>query len=326
MHRSKPIHITARYQFGFNGQLKDNEIYGEGNAYDFGARIYDPRTLRWFSRDPENQLILSPYLSSVNNSILFKDIEGRWIPGVDKTGRIFLTAEKGDNLETLYAFFGGKENASNYLPPAWTGNEQKGYIFLPNSRLTLSSSNPFTKAMRDAKDPVNERKYQEPSFGNRRPPENYNCHTAAMYGSMGVEFHSKTTMTEEERNTMLQENYTNVPLNAAIFGKTVITFGDFHSVNYFGKSQDGTIYAFSKQGPNIKPIIVPIKDLVQGGDENSPQLVGNGYVGNPTYLGGKTQYSNGIDPPDKGGRQKGNGGNGIKISNGTGYFNPKEKD
>ena len=24
---------AERYEFGFNGQLKDNEIYGEGNAY-----------------------------------------------------------------------------------------------------------------------------------------------------------------------------------------------------------------------------------------------------------------------------------------------------
>ncbi len=31
------------YRYGFNGMEKDDEIKGNGNSYDFGARIYDPR-------------------------------------------------------------------------------------------------------------------------------------------------------------------------------------------------------------------------------------------------------------------------------------------
>jgi hypothetical protein len=31
------------YCFGFNGMEQDNEVQGQGNAYDFGARIYDSR-------------------------------------------------------------------------------------------------------------------------------------------------------------------------------------------------------------------------------------------------------------------------------------------
>ncbi|MFK7059864.1 hypothetical protein V3Q90_06970 [Flavobacterium oreochromis] len=30
------------YRYGFNGK-EDDQIKGEGNSYDFGARIYDPR-------------------------------------------------------------------------------------------------------------------------------------------------------------------------------------------------------------------------------------------------------------------------------------------
>lgn len=41
------------YGFAFNGKERDNETYGEGNAYDYGARIYDPRLGRWLSRDPK---------------------------------------------------------------------------------------------------------------------------------------------------------------------------------------------------------------------------------------------------------------------------------
>ncbi len=30
------------YRYGFNGMEKDDELKGNGNSYDFGARIYDP--------------------------------------------------------------------------------------------------------------------------------------------------------------------------------------------------------------------------------------------------------------------------------------------
>jgi RHS repeat-associated protein len=40
------------YRYGFNGKEKVNEIYGEGNAYDLGARMYSPRLGKMFSPDP----------------------------------------------------------------------------------------------------------------------------------------------------------------------------------------------------------------------------------------------------------------------------------
>jgi hypothetical protein len=44
-----------RYRFGFNGQEQDNEVSGEGNSYDFGARIYDSRLGRWMSVGSKNE-------------------------------------------------------------------------------------------------------------------------------------------------------------------------------------------------------------------------------------------------------------------------------
>jgi hypothetical protein len=38
-HRSYSL-STSGYRFGFNGKLKDDEVYGAGNEYDFGERIY----------------------------------------------------------------------------------------------------------------------------------------------------------------------------------------------------------------------------------------------------------------------------------------------
>ena len=39
------------YRYGFNGKENEDEIAGNNNAIDFGARLYDSRLGRWFSCD-----------------------------------------------------------------------------------------------------------------------------------------------------------------------------------------------------------------------------------------------------------------------------------
>jgi RHS repeat-associated protein len=68
-----------QYRYGFNGMEKDDELKGNSNSYDFGARIYDPRLGRWLSRDPHegkypNQ---SGYNYSFNSPLLFNDPNGK---------------------------------------------------------------------------------------------------------------------------------------------------------------------------------------------------------------------------------------------------------
>jgi RHS repeat-associated protein len=69
------------YKYGFNGKLKDDEIKGEGNSYDFGARIYDSRLGRWLSTDPLQSKYpsLSPYNFCANNPIYYVDPDGKRI-------------------------------------------------------------------------------------------------------------------------------------------------------------------------------------------------------------------------------------------------------
>ncbi|MBK7108192.1 MAG: RHS repeat-associated core domain-containing protein [Chitinophagales bacterium] len=69
----------SEYRFGFNGKESDAETYGEGNAYDFGARIYDARLGRWMSVDPLQRKYpnLSPYSGFGNNPVLIVDVDGR---------------------------------------------------------------------------------------------------------------------------------------------------------------------------------------------------------------------------------------------------------
>jgi RHS repeat-associated protein len=69
---------TSNYRYGFNGKEMDNEVKGNGNHYDYGMRMYDPRIGRPFSIDPLTRQYpeLSPYQFFSNNPIWFIDLDG----------------------------------------------------------------------------------------------------------------------------------------------------------------------------------------------------------------------------------------------------------
>ena len=64
------------YRYGFNGKENDNEVKGEGNSVDFGARIYDSRVGKWLSVDYIAKQDVSPYQYASNNPIIFIDPDG----------------------------------------------------------------------------------------------------------------------------------------------------------------------------------------------------------------------------------------------------------
>lgn len=69
---------TDSYRYGFQGQEKDDEVKGEGNSYDFGSRMLDPRVGRWFAPDSKSALQpnWSPYKAFFDNPNLFIDPDG----------------------------------------------------------------------------------------------------------------------------------------------------------------------------------------------------------------------------------------------------------
>ena len=77
------------YRYGFNGKEKSGEIYGDGNAYDFGARIQDPRIGRWLSVDPMQAkfAFLSPYNYAGNNPIFYEDPDGKVLKPYDENSK-----------------------------------------------------------------------------------------------------------------------------------------------------------------------------------------------------------------------------------------------
>jgi RHS repeat-associated protein len=68
---------ASKYRYGFGGKEKDNEDYDDGNAYDYGARIYNPRLGKWFSTDIVTKSFISPYNYASNNPINYLDPDGQ---------------------------------------------------------------------------------------------------------------------------------------------------------------------------------------------------------------------------------------------------------
>jgi RHS repeat-associated protein len=70
----------TQYRYGFNGKENDNEVKGEGNSADFGARIYDTRLGRFLSVDAleKNAPSWTPYRFAADNPIFLVDEDGNF--------------------------------------------------------------------------------------------------------------------------------------------------------------------------------------------------------------------------------------------------------
>ncbi|MBS1613455.1 MAG: hypothetical protein JST49_11595, partial [Bacteroidetes bacterium] len=70
----------TNYRYGFNGKEKDDEVKGDNNSLDFGARIYDTRIGRFLSRDPYWKQFPSTtdYSFAGNSPIYYIDKDGEF--------------------------------------------------------------------------------------------------------------------------------------------------------------------------------------------------------------------------------------------------------
>jgi RHS repeat-associated protein len=69
---------SSEYRYGFQNQEVDPEIKGEGNSVNYKFRMYDPRIVRFFSRDPleKDYPYWTPYAFSGNRLIDSRELEG----------------------------------------------------------------------------------------------------------------------------------------------------------------------------------------------------------------------------------------------------------
>ena len=121
---------ASGYGFGFNGKLKDDEIMGSANSYDFGARIYDVRLGRWSSLDPLSKTYndLSGYSFGKNNPIIYIDPDGRKIEFANK------------DAKKLYKSI--KKTADDETKAKLSQLEKTDIVFLIQYKTTTQMSNP----------------------------------------------------------------------------------------------------------------------------------------------------------------------------------------
>jgi len=70
--------LRSAYRYGYGSKEKDDEISGEGNMLDYGARFYNSRLARFLSLDPLTFYYpeLSPYEYASNRPIVATDYNG----------------------------------------------------------------------------------------------------------------------------------------------------------------------------------------------------------------------------------------------------------
>ena len=114
---------SSDYRYGFNGMEKDDEMKSNGNSYDFGARMYDPRLARWSSVDPiaVKYSGKSPYNAISNNPMTFTDPDGKEI----------IIHYKGED---------GKDKSFNIKPGIAVPNDKFVYSIIKDLKLISTTS------------------------------------------------------------------------------------------------------------------------------------------------------------------------------------------
>jgi RHS repeat-associated protein len=109
---------SEEYRYGFNGMEKDDEVKGEGNSLDFGARIYDPRLGRWLTVDKRfaDYTAFSPYHFSLNSPIKLKDADGNVV--VDEHGNevlVFSDENEDGSIEVFFCLINGSAVSEEFM-------------------------------------------------------------------------------------------------------------------------------------------------------------------------------------------------------------------
>ena len=151
------MQTNNQYRYGFNGKEKSNEVYGEGNVYDYGFRIYNPRLGRFLSTDPliKSYPCYSPYQFAGNKPIAAIDLDGLEefvvIHYRNQKGKIYkteiLTIKAGElvdqNIKLVYQghSLGSKTANGNVLVfDVYNEGDKKNVIYVVDENRNTSNS------------------------------------------------------------------------------------------------------------------------------------------------------------------------------------------
>ena len=132
--------LSSDYRYGYNGKEKDDEIKGEANSLDYGARIYDPRVGRWMSTDPLESKYpsMSAYNYVANTPIMAINPDGKDIiilsdpKGAGGRGHQAVLISNG-NGQWRYISKDGAENGGAYGKAKFTIKDYESIEEFANS-------------------------------------------------------------------------------------------------------------------------------------------------------------------------------------------------
>ncbi|MGQ3012584.1 MAG: hypothetical protein ACT6QS_02660 [Flavobacteriales bacterium] len=107
-----PDSLSA-YRFGFNGQMKDNEVVGlDGTSYTAEFWQYDPRVARRWNLDPKPTIGISSYAVFENFPTVFSDPLGDRIKGTRKEKKAL---KQRDDWESIKATYRGRKSSRDLV-------------------------------------------------------------------------------------------------------------------------------------------------------------------------------------------------------------------
>ena len=244
---------TPEHAYTYNGKEVEKS-YGLGWSF-YGARMYDAEVGRFTGVDPLTEKFTSsnPYAYVLNSPIQLIDPTGmapEWIPSADSKGRIILTAEEGDDAETLKSFLGGESNARKFVDEVYLSGVVS---FSEGDQVRLNATNVFSESMRFYADNLEE-------FNGRE--DTYDCQEACAKTVLENIPLKKVKSTFSDMTPAKARDWgetwskkIEIDKSALQFGTTFSTWNwtsinplSIHAAVYFGQDNSGEEYFFTKNG------------------------------------------------------------------------------
>ena len=120
--RTYQAETSVKYRYSFNGKENDDETYGDGNEYDYGFRIYNPRLGRFLSVDPlfKGYPELTTYQFASNRPIDGIDLDGLEYLSADFARVEFVRGRCEIKVENFLDINKDAFNKANQNPENWT--------------------------------------------------------------------------------------------------------------------------------------------------------------------------------------------------------------
>src|SRR5690606_22221344 len=261
-----PAYATS-YKYKFQNKEWQDEL--NLNVYDFGARQYMPDIVRTTTIDPlaEKFYSLSPQSFLNNNPLYFIDPTGEsslgfdWKP--DENGN--LIAEKGDNTATLATYLGTTtQDVSNRFTLKSTGEKlPENHEFKEGAKVELNNN--MTRSIERSEGATTTEAIAGTKTNKDRVNDACVCDDASRLAVSGKEITPENAK-KEYGNTFFnaqRDGYTEIKsFDEASFGKGIAVIAGQHVVTYYGKSNDGTPYVYSKGG-DYKAEVIPLSKVVE---------------------------------------------------------------